>query len=773
MRFQLNYLFLFFLTLPLINLHAQQSMNMTLLDTWDVDTLPMSGSIQYNEIWGHVDCDGGEYAILGSASRVHFIDLADPSNVEEIASFAGGQTTIWRDMKTYKDRAYAVSDNTNEGLMIFDLSDLPNSVTKTYHSTEFFGRSHNIFIDEEHGRLYSVGTDTRNGGVIVLDLNDDLDNPTLLASVNFPANPSTGLGYAHDIYVRDNIAYGSHGYLGFFIWDMTDPTTPILLASQNTGGYNHSSWVSEDGGFAIYAEEVPIGRPLGVINLENLANEFIEIDTTFKFPLNPNDDNNRPHNPFIRGDYLFCSYYHDGIQVFDVSDPLNPSTAAYYDTNPSDTAYAGFEGNWGAYPFLPSGLILASDVLTGLYVLELDQSISLLEIDPPTTPDLSAIFPSTLDDLCEGENVVFEVPDGFENYSWYKDEVKIDSVNSFLEITASGTYYAIISNQQCESISNELTVTFSELPDISNLNTEDVIVCDGQGISYEVTGGYDEYNWLKDGATVSFSNLLLIVESGTYQLIASDNGCESVSEEFEVTFSNDPPIEIVPSGPTEFCQGGFITLDVTTSGNYNYIWSFDNQTIDSIATIEVTVNGIYSLQVINADTECEAFYDIAITVYQPIIPAIILDGGLLSSTAADYYQWFQDGTIIPNSNNQQLNVMIPGDYYVGTVDSNGCFGNSNIITIETVATNELAEVNEFSIFPNPVNELLQAKITLEKAMEFQVEIISSNGQILQAENRYFGENDFIKMDISTYPSGVYFLKLKNENGSVIRSFIKM
>ena len=772
MTFRLIYLSLVLLILPFISLQAQQSMNMTLLGTWEDDSRPTQSGVQFNEVWGYVDCDGHEFAIMGSSTHIHFIDLADPTNLVQIDSFPGGETTVWRDMKTYKDRAYAVSDGTNEGLMIFDLSDLPNSITKTYHSTEFFGRSHNIFIDEENGRLYSVGTDTQSGGVIVLDLNDDPDNPTLMAAVNFPADPSTGQGYAHDIYVRDNIAYGSHGYLGFFVWDMTDPTNPILLASQNTGGYNHSSWVSEDGDFAIYAEEVPIGRPLGVINLEEIDNEIIEIDLTFKFPLNPNDDNNRPHNPFIRGDYLFCSYYHDGIQVFDVSDPLNPFTAAYYDTNPSDTVYAGFEGNWGTYPFLPSGLILASDVSTGLYVLEMDSSISLVNIDPPTTPDISAIFPSTLD-LCEGETGTFEVPDGFEKYTWYKDSVMIDSTNFFFEISESGTYYAVINNKQCESISNEMVVTVNESPDISNLNTEDVVVCDGQEFTYEVPGGYDTYNWTQNGATVGTSNLLLISQTGTYQLTASNNGCESISEEFEVTFSFDPPIIITPSGPTEFCEGNFISLEATLIGNFTYIWSLNNQTVDSTSMVDITEGGNYALQIINEDSGCESFGGIEITVYEPVISTIVLDGNLLTSTEANYYQWFKDGTILPNSNNQQLNVMTPGDYYVGTVDTNGCFGNSNTITIETVATNELAEVSEFSIFPNPVNELLFAKIELERAMDFQVEIISTDGKILREENRFFGKNDFIEMNISSFPSGVYFLRIKNENGSIIRRFTKM
>ena len=41
-----------------------------------------------------------------------------------------------------------------------------------------------------------------------------------------------------------------------------------------------------------------------------------------------------------------------------------------YDTYPILGDYSGFSGCWGAYPFLPSGLILASDIGNGLFVLE-------------------------------------------------------------------------------------------------------------------------------------------------------------------------------------------------------------------------------------------------------------------------------------------------------------------------------------------------------------------------------------------------------------------
>jgi len=233
-------------------------------------------------------------------------------------------------------------------------------------------------------------------------------------------------------------------------------------------------------------------------------------------------------------------------------------------------------------------------------------------------------------------------------------------------------------------------------------------------------------------------------------------------------------VTITSNGPTEFCQGNFLNLDGSLDGgNYSYTWMLDGQELGTEGSINVTATGIYTLFVTDTNSGCEATADIQITVTQPLIPTISSSGNLLISTEATYYQWFKDGVVIANSNNQQLNITEPGEYYVGTVDTNGCFGNSNIINIETVSTKELADVHEFSIFPNPVNELLFAKIELEKTMNFQVEIIAADGQILKEKNNTFGKSDFIEINISDFPSGVYFLKLKNENGSIIRRFVKM
>ncbi|MEZ4985087.1 MAG: hypothetical protein R2795_08650 [Saprospiraceae bacterium] len=66
---------------------GQTSQNMGLLGTWDDNTLPIASGIQFNDIWGY-ETNGREFAIMGSRTKVHFIEVTDPNNLVELAAFA-------------------------------------------------------------------------------------------------------------------------------------------------------------------------------------------------------------------------------------------------------------------------------------------------------------------------------------------------------------------------------------------------------------------------------------------------------------------------------------------------------------------------------------------------------------------------------------------------------------------------------------------------------------------------------------------------------------
>ncbi|HEY3387822.1 MAG TPA: T9SS type A sorting domain-containing protein, partial [Saprospiraceae bacterium] len=137
-------------------------------------------------------------------------------------------------------------------------------------------------------------------------------------------------------------------------------------------GYNHSSWVNEEGNKLVIADETH-GSDLKLVDITDPLNISSDDFNTFYSELlgAGAPGSSIVHNPFILGDLAYLAYYHDGVQVFDISDPENITNIAYYDTYPENTDYTGYKGCWGVYPFLPSGIIIASDQNHGLYVLEI------------------------------------------------------------------------------------------------------------------------------------------------------------------------------------------------------------------------------------------------------------------------------------------------------------------------------------------------------------------------------------------------------------------
>lgn len=526
-----------------LGLQAQDALNMSLLGNFNVEGLPMAGSRTYNDVWGYVDCEGNEYALLGSAAFVFVVDITDPANPREVNRFPGASPTTWRDMKTYKDVAYAVADNSGEGLMVLDLSGLPSTVTQISADTTDFQRSHNIFVDVPNGRLYVVGTDSQRNGVIVYDLTCDARQPEKIASVDFP-----GGEYVHDIYVRDNIAYCSHGYNGFYVWNMTDAANPVLMASLETGGYNHSGWLTDDGQYAIYAEEIPRGEALGVIDLSTISTGDIEIVNEFKFPLlAPEFEDATPHNPYIRGNYLISSYYEDGLQVFDISDPLNVSQVAYYDTYPDNEEYAGYNGNWGAYPYLPSGNILASDINTGLYVLQAD-NIALAPVLPEN--DIVALIESAESlFLCEGEESAIVAEGGYDSYQWFRDGTPITGANeSTLLVSLEGEYIVTTGSGSCAGNSCPVVVEVFE--------TANAVPVEVEGNDLTVSAVGDAYQWFLNAIEIAGATerTYTVTESGAYNaVVTTDMGCFITSEVIDFdftgiqTFKDNTTINVYPT----------------------------------------------------------------------------------------------------------------------------------------------------------------------------------------------------------------------------------
>jgi len=322
--------------------------------------------VQYNangnDIWGWVAPDSTEYAIMGLVNGVSIVSLADPSNATEVA-FIPGQNSTWRDIKTWGNFAYVTTDQpgTTEGLLVIDMSYLPDSVSYYRWTPDLPGMGtlrtcHNLWIDE-NGYCYLSGCNLNSGGILYLDV---FTQPGTPIYVNKGFNI-----YSHDVYVRNDRMYTSEIYNGELgVYDISDKNNTLLLGRQKTPfEFTHNSWLSDDGTVAFTTDE-RANAPIGAFDVSD-PSDIVELDQ-FR-PIETLGENVIPHNVHVWQDWLIISYYTDGGVIVDASRPTNLIEVGNFDTFLGGNG--GFSGAWGAYPFLPSGLVLVSDINSGLYVL--------------------------------------------------------------------------------------------------------------------------------------------------------------------------------------------------------------------------------------------------------------------------------------------------------------------------------------------------------------------------------------------------------------------
>ena len=433
--------------------------NINLLFNWSDSTLPINSlGGSYTDVYG-IAINGGEYAVIGSTMGAHIIDVTNPSQSYEAAFVPGafqGSLVTHRDYFHMDNYLYAVCDQGASTLQIIDLSNLPNSVNIIYDTDSLISTTHNIFIDTLNKKLY-----TTSGKVF--DVSDPI-NPSFLFHMGF---------FYHDLYVENDTGYFNCFSNGLQIYEMTTNSPQYLgsLTSYPDQGTNHSGWKKDS--IYLMADENG-GLSLKVIDVSDLNN--LQVIALFNSGVLPSPA--VPHNLIIQDNFVYVSYYCDGLQVFDISNPNNPIKAGYYDTYPSIYC-SGFKGNWGVDPLLPSGIILVSDVQSGLFVLEFDyspQSIcegdSIL-FDTSFVSNQDLYLTNTLDSMGYVDILVMDL--SIDSNSYSIQNISISNSDSIFVGGAyqstEGAYTDTFLNQNgCDSIvTTNLTIIISS---ISEYNTD-------------------------------------------------------------------------------------------------------------------------------------------------------------------------------------------------------------------------------------------------------------------------------------------------------------
>lgn len=165
----------------------------------------------------------------------------------------------------------------------------------------------------------------------------------------------------------------------------------------------------------------------------------------------------------------------------------------------------------------------------------------------------------------------------------------------------------------------------------------------------------------------------------------------------------------------------------------------------------------------------------------------------LNERIDDSYKWSNTGSQLVASSNYGINsvkwenvknkymavkILTPSDTLLGwiklSIIHSSFYHYQAIIKSYALQKNVASQIKEnkneklFSVFPNPSNNYININIP-KLVKENYLTIMGENGQII---NKYTIVNPFTHLDISNLKSGIYFLKMSNDEGFEVRKIVK-
>jgi PKD repeat protein len=329
------------------------------------------------------------------------------------------------------------------------------------------------------------------------------------------------------------------------------------------------------------------------------------------------------------------------------------------------------------------------------------------------------------------------------------------------------TYYVAQANAEgTEGPRTTITVTVNALPATPVITANGpTTFCTGGSVDL-TTATASTYSWTGGIQTQTIT----VNTSGSYIVSISDaNGCTATANAVTVNVSNAPVPTIQTVGNTALCNGETVAL--TASLSDSYAWS----TGDTTQTINVTTAGAIYVTVTNANA-CDgvgqsATVNVTVTP-QPvaIVGSPAINGNVVtfsnSSTNATAYSW-DFGDFTNSSASAPVHAYAASNSYQVTLTAtNGnCTSDTTFTVAITVGLEELNNVAEIVLFPNPTSANAQLSMNVIEAGNVEVAIQTVNGQVVKTiMNDYLtAGKQTITIETADLANGVYFTTIKSGN----------
>jgi choice-of-anchor B domain-containing protein len=461
-----------------------------------------------NDVWGWTDpVSGREYAIIGLSNGTSFIDITDPVNpvflgrlpappaspspcTPHIAPAVAprsfppfvpeapdhdecppdtenepllgygyprfapehcGSDSQWRDHEVYADHLFIGSEQSNHGLVVFDLRLLRNVTTPpvTFPETARycgFGNSHTITVNPDTGFVHANGTNAAIcGGGKPHIVNVQVPGTPVFAGCDTSTNTYThdaqcvvyhGPDVAHQgksICINSNGNSSVNSANRLVISNVTNPAATALISSTGYpgAGYTHQGWLTADHRYFLLDDELDESDFFH--NTRTYIWNFTDLDAPVLMGFHEHTTAAIDHQQFIFGNFSYQSNYRAGLRIMETKDiPTGQLTqVGFFDVYPANDN-RGFNGTWSNFPFFRSGIVAVSTIESaspgGFFLVR------------PLFADLRVTVTDAPDPVAVGQNVTFTFTVTNQGPTWSTNTTLTDALPatmSFVSATPS------------------------------------------------------------------------------------------------------------------------------------------------------------------------------------------------------------------------------------------------------------------------------------------------------------------------------------------------
>lgn len=308
------------------------------------------------------------------------------------------------------------------------------------------------------------------------------------------------------------------------------------------------------------------------------------------------------------------------------------------------------------------------------------------------------------------------------------------------------------------------------------------VVCSGDTIplSASINGGAAPYSFAwSPGSNLSNpalpNPLLYPGNPGTYSVTVTDNNGATATDAVNVQYSAAPTISV--SEDDTICLGA--STQISATGGTSYQWTpatglnvtnIDNPIASPSSTTTYIVRG--------SNGNCSGTGSVTVTVdtSAPAAGFTFIKNNFTvafvnNTTNGTSYFWdFGDG--VTSTEQNPVHQYLQQDVYEVTLIAGNDCGGADTVTSTVDMSVGISAIEEelLQVYPNPGTGIFKIKSRNQSAGNMFVEVVTLHGEHIFRKNMALNA-DAVTLDLSEQPKGVFFLKVTQQQQSIVKKLI--